>query len=270
MSSPDSDSTKRSSDQPLADSGPDRSSTNPTISDAQTPAAKPRIGRSVAIALGLMALAAIGWFGVDQVRFSAETKAGSALKEMGALVGMDANRKHVFSLNLTLPGVLDKFDAAIEQLPKLYRLENLELSRSPVRDAQLANVTGLSCLTSLQLNTTEVSDQGIQHLTGLNSLQAIHLVHTKITSAGLPTIAKLSTLKILNLSENSLDGDFAPLKNLDQLEHLLLSEIELSDEAMATFGQLESLSRLTIIGSKVSDEAVDKLKQAKLGIQIDQ
>jgi hypothetical protein len=57
-----------------------------------------------------------------------------------------------------------RFDAALAQVGRLRRLEELKLSSSEVTDAGLKHLMGLTALKKLELGSTQVTDAGVQEL----------------------------------------------------------------------------------------------------------
>lgn len=66
----------------------------------------------------------------------------------------------------------------------LSQLEELDLHRSPVTDAQLNYLEGLTDLQSLTLFHTAVGDAGMKHLQRLTRLRTLSIENTKVTDAG--------------------------------------------------------------------------------------
>ena len=238
---------------------------------AQAPAAGgPRIGRSILIAVLIVAVGLAAYKGREMYRALGEPDARKALEDLGALVVLNSSRKHAFSLNLGMPKVRDNLDVAVKHLPNLVYLENLALSKTTITDEQMANVAGLSYLTSLRLGSTAVTDVGLRHITGLGNLRALYLGNTNITAKGLPMIGNIGSLNILDLSKTKIDGDYAALANLKNLSWFVLQDMEVSDAAITTLSRLPKLGRLSLNRSQVSEEAIALLKEAKPNIVIDQ
>ena len=67
------------------------------------------------------------------------------------------------------------------------------------KDADLANLKGLTNLTRVHLENTPITDAGMVHLQGLVNLTYLSLYGTAITDAGLKPIEGLTKLKNLYL-----------------------------------------------------------------------
>jgi hypothetical protein len=211
-----------------------------------------------------------GWVVKERNSVAAEAEAKRALKQLGALVIMDGNRQHVHSVDLRLAGVADKLDQAFHWLNQLPSLAIVQVSGTAVTDQQLGLIAGCRSLSMLGISQTAIGDEGLGHLTRLTNLERLFAADTCITSAGLERIAKLRRLQILELSRTKIGGDLAALADLDNLQHLLLSDVALGAEAIDTIVQMEGLRRLTITGNAVESTAITKLRAAKPNLTIDQ
>ena len=88
---------------------------------------------------------------------------------------------NIFALDLTRSKIRDDQLAPLAQMKNLRRLQ---LKRNPVTDAGLAHLSGLADLEVLNLYETGVTDTGLDHLAGLKKLQKLFLFNTKCTAAG--------------------------------------------------------------------------------------
>ena len=73
---------------------------------------------------------------------------------------------------------------------KLTNLQSLRLSDSPVTDAGLVHLSGLSRLAVLDLSKTHVSDAGLFHLNKLTKLQMLYLGGTEVSDEGVEALKK--------------------------------------------------------------------------------
>ena len=77
-------------------------------------------------------------------------------------------------------------DAEMAHVGRLSRLRQLYIRRSPVSDAGLAHLEGLTELTfTLEITETPVSDTGLAHLKGLTDLTDLNIACTGATDTGL-------------------------------------------------------------------------------------
>lgn len=105
---------------------------------------------------------------------------------------------NVLALDLTRTRIKD---ADLAPLAGMRNLVRLELKRNALTDAALVHLKGLSDLESLNLFDTQVTDAGIEHLTGLKKLQKIFLYNTKVTPAGADRLRAAIPGVVVNLGE---------------------------------------------------------------------
>jgi hypothetical protein len=226
----------------------------------------PIIGIAVCVLIGLLAW----WLWQERQATARELTAKSALSDLGALVVMDGERKHVASLNLSTLSDAEKLDKAIEHVPYLIHLSSFDASRTPIRDEQLKQVATLSGLEALTLTSTSISDAGIAHLGKLNKLQALHLTGTKVSNSGLNALSSLEGLKVLDLSATAVSGNLGQLSSLPQLNWLVLRNLTLEGDALGELAGCQQLGRLSLEGSQYDQASLEKLRQSQPAIDVTQ
>jgi hypothetical protein len=198
-----------------------------------------------------------------------EREAAKEIEGLGAIVVRDAAGSHVGSLNLSTLQSRESLAEVLRLLPALRHVTALDASRTPVTDADLERITGLTQLNSLALNKTAVTDAGLGHLADLLRLQALYLASTDVSDKGLPALVRLQELHILDLSATEVAADLGPLAELGQLEHLVLRELELRGDALSQLGAVPNLKRLSLEGSTYTDEQIERLLKQIPGLSID-
>ena len=170
-------------------------------------------------------------------------------------IGPD-HRERVTKLNLSRTHVTD---AALAQLAELPSLAALNLSRTQVTDAGLAHLAGLTSLTELDLQDTEVTDAGLEHLAGSTSLTTLSLWNTEVTDAGLAHLKGLTSLETLNLTHTQMtDAGLAHLASLTSLKELRLWG-PLTDAGLSHLAGLTSLTTLYLWYTQVTDAGLTHL-----------
>ncbi len=153
------------------------------------------------------------------------------------------------------------FGAALKSVRRLPRMQKLELVASTVRDANLADLNGLTNLTHLDLNWTEVSDAGLAQLNGLTNLRGLLLHRTLITDAGLAHLEKLPNVTRLHVGYTRItDAGLARLEGLKNLSELDLSGTEISDPGLVHLEGLIGLNVLKLSATKVTDAGLVHLR----------
>src|SRR5690606_5127920 len=85
--------------------------------------------------------------------------------------------------------------------------EYLDLSRSPVTDKGLEQISRLRRLKYLGLENCAVTDVGIAHLAALRQLQELRLTNTDVSDAALVHLEKLPKLKSLSLNSTRVSAE---------------------------------------------------------------
>ncbi len=127
-----------------------------------------------------------------------EQQAAAAVERLGGklkYVGQGAERT-VTEVDLSRTPVAD---ADLEQLRPLVRLQALNLSGTAIGDRGLAALRDVGSLKKLNLTLTKISNAGLTNLAGLPELEELYLVETGITDAGAANLKRLAHLKMLVL-----------------------------------------------------------------------
>jgi hypothetical protein len=230
----------------------------------------PRRAVLLALAASISAAALASWLVFSDRVSERELAAKAELTRLGALVVMDAQRKHVASVNLSTIQSPERLGRAMELLPALTHIESLHLDGTRFGDGDAGVVGRLASLQDLVLNQTAITDTGLEKLAGLSRLKTIHLVDTPVTNAGLQSLGHLRALAVIDLSGTKVTGGFEPLAQLPELTWLVAQRLSLDAAAIAALGECPSLSRLRLRGSTCPPEAIDELMRKKPGLTIDQ
>ena len=127
-------------------------------------------------------------------------------------------------------------NARLVHLAGLTDLEYLGLSRTRITDAGLVHLARLANLTKLTLGNTPITDAGLTHLKGLTNLQTLSLYGTRITDAGLVHLTGLTNLQKLYLDGTRItDAGLVHLAGLTRLErlYLYLNRTRITDAGVA-------------------------------------
>jgi hypothetical protein len=173
----------------------------------------------------MVLVASLGsWFAVKRQQLEKQRAAVKAIGEMGGEVEYDYQLDGSGRLNLDAeppgPAWLRNLlgDDFFTHVVCVY------LDGSPITDAGLEHLKGLTRLKELLLNGPQVTDAGLEHLKGLTQLQFLGLNHTHVTDAGLGQLNGLTQLQWLDLDGAQVTGaGLQHLKVLPQLDSLVLS-----------------------------------------------
>ena len=239
----------------------------PSPPAARQPARQSRRRAALLVAC-VLAAAIAGYYWRNGQHNASEANAIQSLKQAGAIVVLGSKRKHADSANLSTVKPAN-FEAAMDNVARLYRLKSIDLSRTPLTEQHLDRVLALRNLGSVVLSGTEVGDMGVERLARLRKVEALYLVDTKITSRSADALARLKSLKILDLSRTSFNEGFDRLATLPNLEWLLLRAVDLGDARLAELTKSKSLSRLSLEAATVTAESLAVLRDAKPKFSID-
>ena len=115
------------------------------------------------------------WFRDSGQVNALELAAKSELTKLGALVVMDADRKHVNSVNLSTLKSPRTLDQAVELLRPLVSLGSLNAAGTMFQDAHARVVGQLASLQDLVLSHAAITDSAVENLHSLSRLKSIHL-----------------------------------------------------------------------------------------------
>lgn len=106
--------------------------------------------------------------------------------------------KNIMALDLSRTRLKD---ADLAPLAGMTNLVRLELKRNTITDAGLVHVQGLVELETLNLFDTQVTDAGLAQLAGLKRLQKVFVFNTKVTAGGAAALQKAIPEVVVNLGE---------------------------------------------------------------------
>jgi hypothetical protein len=154
-------------------------------------------------------------------------------------------------------------DAA--QLPaEPFRLREIDLISTEVKDADLESIHGLHELSALRLNQTLISDAGFIHLNDLPALRLLEVVETRITDDGLKHLADLPSVTWLTLQSTFVtDAGLPHLKALPNLRELRLSHLPITDQGLVHLQGLTGLRLLEVYETGVTDAGMASVKKLK-------
>lgn len=142
-------------------------------------------------------------------------------------------------------------------------VEEIDLSRGTIADADLAQLAAAQDLQALSLANTRVTDAGIKHLEKLTKLQRLDLSGTAITSETIATLPRLKKLRVIGLRQTKItSGALDWLALMPQLEEIHLSETPVDDEGIQKLAAVKSLKVLSVDGTRVTEAGYEALGAA--------
>ena len=141
-----------------------------------------------------------------------------------------------------------------------------------ITDAGLARVGGLNDFSNLRVGLISgcaITDSGLEELGDWQKLEQLNLHNcARITDAGLAHLQELPNLRVLwLLQENGgktpvTDSGMAHVARLAQLTDLYLIRVSIGDRGIAQLHGMPNLQRLSLRGTKVTEEGVQALCEA--------
>lgn len=199
------------------------------------------------IALSVIAAALfVARVGCEQVPPQGESPRPSVVAELRALgtVRVDEGRPGRPVTDVFLSGRRIT-DATMELVSRCTELRDLVLSDTRVTDKGMRTIGKLAQLRSLHLDGVQITDDGLSALASMKSLEMLVLSDTRVTNRGLERLRGLANLKSLTLFDGVDDKTLEILQALTQLH-----EIGFFD------------------ATKVSESAIEQMRQAIPGVQI--
>lgn len=152
-------------------------------------------------------------------------------------------------------------DALLAGLERLNRLEKLELKFTKITDLRF--VRTMARLKTLDLQGSPVGDAALAHLGGLTRLRFLDLTRANITDAGLVHLRNLTGLTSLSLVDTKVtDAGLIYLNGLTRLSRLGLSHTKVTDAGLVHLKEITGLRWLELEGTQVTDTGVQSLKTA--------
>jgi len=163
-------------------------------------------------------------------------------------------------------------DHELTGFPRLPALRVLHLSGNQLGDAGLAiiGVADLPNLASLYISRTDITDAGLKALLPLKNLEDLNLTETRVDGTGLPALRSLP-IRSFRLSRTPLDpGTLGSLADFPHLRALDISGTRLTDDDLPVLDSLSHLVYLNVTRTRVSAEALDRLRRERAGCRIEQ
>ncbi len=145
-------------------------------------------------------------------------------------------------------------DKALWHLGGLIRLRALEIAGDHITDGGIRHLRFCKALDWLQLRRTAVTGAGVADLVGLCNPGVLDLSGSAVTDEGLAAIARLAELRTLTLDDTRVTGtgfrDFPKMKKLTTLH---LARTPVSDEGLRTVSQMGNVRRLSLAGTAITE-----------------
>lgn len=175
---------------------------------------------------------------------------GAGMKHVATLTKLE-------NLNLTLTPIADE---DLAPLAALTELKSLGLASSQVSGTGFKYLHALTKLTNLNMHYTPADDAGLAEVAKVVSLERLWVVHAKFTDAVAPSLATHKNLKRLGIGSSLATSSGQALSQVGSLplQELELFDKQATDEAVAFAAKIPTLRMLNIsYGPAVTDAALD-------------
>ena len=153
-------------------------------------------------------------------------------------------------------------DAGMVHLAGLTKLTHLYLGHSQVKGPGLVHLKGLKKLSHLSLRYMPIEDKWLRHVGEMTHIHALGLDDTQVTDDSILLLARMSNLRTLWLDRSKVTGvGLARLKPLRKLATLDLDGVKLPAEDLASLAKLSLLTELYLQDTPTSDEGVAYLEK---------
>ena len=154
-------------------------------------------------------------------------------------------------------------DETAAHVGHLHDLRILGFPRSNLTDEGLRHLKDLVHIRELWLNSPSLSGDGLSSLVAMTEMEELILYEAPVGARGIGHISQLRNLVELKIEGgNFCDSDMAPLAALVNLEKLVLSENDNTDNIEGTFAEyLTNLPQLRDLnpGTKVTDDGLARI-----------
>ncbi|MEM6688775.1 MAG: hypothetical protein AAF664_05060 [Planctomycetota bacterium] len=163
-------------------------------------------------------------------------------------------------------------DAGLERLVDLKNLQMIDLSYTDVTGRSLQTLSNLKNLIYIRLEACDIRDDHLATLAEMPQVAILYLGNTSVSDKGLQHVRGRENLNTLQLSDCKItDAGLASLGYLPQIQHLWLSKTirygtndrsEITDKSVDYLASLDSLIELRISDSKLTEEGLERLREA--------
>ena len=186
-----------------------------------------------------------------------------------SLTGIELTREtleHVAKLPALRTLVLNGTDVTgiLQPIEGITQLQTLHLSRSSVKDSDLAVLASLTSLGTLTLNETDITDAAAPLIAQLSDVRSLDLSGTQITDTGIAEIAALGALLDLRLDFTDVTNAGIASLRAETLHHLSLNGTSVDNGVVESLAGFPDLSAVSVYDTQFDREGYEQF-QEKVG-----
>ncbi len=183
-----------------------------------------------------------------------ETEAVGVLTKLGVPLQRDS-RNYVRWIEATMGELSDE---SMRYLPRLSRLEWLEIGGGKVTPKELTHLKDCTALKRLYIHDINLEGEDLPWLSKLISLEALSLQRTGIEGRVLKNIKAINTLTVLNISGNKIyNQDMDSIARMKGLEVLALADTKITGIGLAKLEGMQKLNELNLMNCNVHDSDLE-------------
>jgi Leucine-rich repeat (LRR) protein len=159
-------------------------------------------------------------------------------------------------------------DAGMKNLKGL-SIRRLELRHPAISDRGMEAVSEITSLESVVISNAEITDGAFAHIGRMKNIWCVSLCHcSKITGSGLGGLGNMPKLRCLCLQDCPVtDAAVVNLRGV-RLKALNLQLTRITDRAVDDISAIKTLDELYVGETKLTKEAIERLKAIK-GLRVD-
>lgn len=166
-------------------------------------------------------------------------------------------------------------DEIMPHVATLKNVKEVSIGQGGFTDEHVQHLRKVSSINSLVLGDSTLTDAGAAELAKILSgtkIENLCLDNAPITSAALTSISQIKSLMTLDLTGTNIADDLTALAGMPNLQWLLIRDMDLSsleEASLTTLAELPKLGRLTVTNTGITAEAIQQLKRAKPGLNLE-
>ncbi len=156
-------------------------------------------------------------------------------------------------------------ESNLKTIAKMNGLVFLDCSYSDMNDALFAQLTGPQTLQQIDFSRTLVKELNLKSLKALKNLEEMDLSNTGICDAAVNNIVEACPqMQVLNLTGTRItDNSILKLQGLKHLRKLKIKRTAITDKYIDKLLSIKALKKVSMLGGQISKKKVLELRQAR-------
>ncbi len=166
--------------------------------------------------------------------------------------------------HLNLEGVESVTDGVLDHLREPRDVQYLAIQYAPGFTGEgLLDHPVAKTIREAEFLGSGITDEGLTAIAACPELFRVRITSAKVTDRGLVVLKGLLKLQSLSLDQTAFGDDAAAaISGLPDLRELVISRTAITGRGLARFAELKGLTKLDLSQTRVSEDEVDKLREA--------